>query len=57
VYTRTVREPERGAKITGREGQHTIGAYVLSDDVTNLILPGAERSQGAELTAHSIVVR
>ena len=55
VYTRTVRDPEWGAKITGREGQHTIGAYVLADDITNLIFPGAEGSRGTSLDLESTV--
>jgi hypothetical protein len=44
VYTRTVADPEWGAKITGKEGRHAIGAYVAGDEITNLILPGAQSS-------------
>ncbi len=44
VYTRMMREPEWGLKLTGKEGPHTIGAYVVEDAVTNLIIPGSESS-------------
>jgi hypothetical protein len=44
VYTRLMREPEWGLKLTGKDGQHTIGAYVVDDEITNLIIPGSESS-------------
>ncbi len=44
VYTRLMREPSWGLKLTGKEGAHTIGAYVVDDDITNLIIPGSESS-------------
>jgi hypothetical protein len=44
VYTRMMREPAWGLKLTGKEGGHTIGAYVVSDQVTNIIIPGSETS-------------
>jgi len=44
VYTRIMREPEWGLKLTGKEGDHTIGAYVVDDEITNLIIPGSESS-------------
>ncbi|MGD8440713.1 MAG: DUF5916 domain-containing protein [Holophagae bacterium] len=44
VYTRMIREPTWGLKVTGKEGVHTIGAYVVDDDVTNLIIPGSQSS-------------
>jgi hypothetical protein len=44
VYTRMMREPAWGLKLTGKEGVHTIGAYVVDDDITNLIIPGSESS-------------
>jgi hypothetical protein len=45
VYTRLMREPAWGLKLTGKEGPHTIGAYVVDDDITNLIIPGSESSE------------
>ncbi|HSL19250.1 MAG TPA: DUF5916 domain-containing protein [Methylomirabilota bacterium] len=47
VYTRMMREPAWGVKLTGQEGAHTVGAYVVDDEVTNLIIPG---SQASDLT-------
>jgi len=44
VYTRMMREPEWGLKLTGKEGDHTVGAYVVDDEITNLIIPGSESS-------------
>ncbi len=53
VYTRMVRDPAWGLKLTGKEGPHTIGAYVVEDDVTNLIFPGAQRSAATSLDRES----
>ncbi|MEW6336936.1 MAG: DUF5916 domain-containing protein [Acidobacteriota bacterium] len=44
VYTRMVRDPDWGAKVTGKEGAHTIGAYLVQDAVTNLVFPGSQGS-------------
>jgi hypothetical protein len=44
VYTRTVGDPAWGVKLTGREGSHTVGAFVARDEVTNLLIPGEEGS-------------
>lgn len=44
VYTRMMREPEWGLKLTGKEGDHTVGAYIVEDEITNLIIPGSESS-------------
>jgi hypothetical protein len=44
VYTRVMRDPEWGLKLTGKEGSHTVGAYVVEDEITNLIMPGSESS-------------
>jgi hypothetical protein len=48
VYTRTVADPVFGLKTTGRLGGSTIGAFVAEDEVTNLIIPGA---QGSDVTS------
>ena len=53
VYTRMVREPAWGVKLTGKEGPHTVGAYVVEDDVTNLIFPGAEGSRSTSMRRSS----
>jgi hypothetical protein len=51
VYTRTVADPSFGLKTTGRLGGSTIGAYVARDEVTNIIIPGAEGSDLATIDA------
>ncbi|MEN8164637.1 MAG: DUF5916 domain-containing protein, partial [Acidobacteriota bacterium] len=48
VYTRMMHDPAWGLKLTGKEGGNTIGAYVVEDDVTNIIIPG---SQGSDATS------
>ena len=49
VYTRMIRDPSWGLKITGKEQANTIGAYVVRDDLTNLILPGNQYSSSTSL--------
>jgi hypothetical protein len=49
IYTRTIRDPSWGFKLTGKEGGHTIGAFVMRDDITNLIFPGPEESRSTSL--------
>ena len=40
VFTRTVADPDVGAKITGRTGNNTVGVFATNDTVTNLLFPG-----------------
>jgi len=54
VYTRTVADPTFGLKLTGRLGDSTIGAYVAQDEVTNLIIPGAQGSDFASIDDDNI---
>ncbi len=49
VYTRMMRDPSWGLKLTGKEGEHTIGAYVVRDEVTNFIFPGNQGSEAKSL--------
>jgi hypothetical protein len=49
IYSRTIRDPSWGLKLTGKEGSNTIGAYVARDDITNLIFPGSQGSQSTSL--------
>ncbi len=44
IYTRTIREPSWGVKLTGKEGANTVGTYVMRDDITNLVFPGPQGS-------------
>jgi hypothetical protein len=54
VYTRMMRDPAWGLKLTGKEGIHTIGAYVVRDDVTNIIIPGSESSGFSSLDLNNL---
>lgn len=49
IHTRTVSDPSWGAKLTGKEGKNGIGLFVAQDEVTNLLLPGSQRSATAAL--------
>jgi hypothetical protein len=49
VYTRTVADPDAGAKFTGRTGDHTIGVFATNDAITNLLFPGPFGSQTTSL--------
>jgi hypothetical protein len=49
VYTRTIRDPLWGAKVTGKEGDNTIGVYVARDELTNIIFPGPLSSASTSL--------
>ncbi len=44
LYTRMIADPLAAAKVTGKMGRHTIGVISAYDEVTNLIVPGAEGS-------------
>jgi hypothetical protein len=49
VFTRTVADPDAGAKFTGRTGKNTIGVFATDDVVTNLLLPGPLGSRNYSL--------
>jgi hypothetical protein len=40
VFTRTVADPDIGAKLTGTRNSNTFGVFVAEDAVTNLLFPG-----------------
>ncbi len=44
IYTRVLRNPLWGIKLSGKEGANGIGAYVVRDEITNLIFPGNQFS-------------
>jgi hypothetical protein len=54
VYTRTVRDPAWGLKLTGKLNGHTVASYVVQDDVTNLIIPGSQGSAATSLDASNL---
>lgn len=49
VFTRNVADPDWGAKLTGKQGRHAVGAFVARDTLTNITLPGAEGSSSFSL--------
>ncbi|HEX5419195.1 MAG TPA: DUF5916 domain-containing protein, partial [Gammaproteobacteria bacterium] len=49
VFTRTVADPDFGAKLTGRSDKNTYGIFLAKDTVTNLIFPAALGSQNGVL--------
>ncbi|UCC43243.1 MAG: hypothetical protein JSU65_08830, partial [Candidatus Zixiibacteriota bacterium] len=56
VYTRAMRDPEWGIKLSGKEGSNTIGLYAVRDRLTNLIFPGSYGSYEASLDKPSTAV-
>ena len=49
VFTRTVADPDAGAKFTGRTGKNTVGVFATNDVVTNLLFPGPFGSRSTSL--------
>jgi len=49
VFTRTVADPDVGAKFTGRTRNNTIGMFATNDVVTNLLFPGPFGSRTTSL--------
>jgi hypothetical protein len=48
-YSRTLRDPLWGTKLTGKANGHTFGACLVRDEVTNLLFPGNQSSQELSL--------
>lgn len=42
IYTRNIADPDYGAKVTGKEGEHAFGAFFTDDQLTNLFFPGSQ---------------
>lgn len=53
VYTRNVSDPDVGLKLTGKQGPHTYGLFVATDQVTTILLPGSQSSDVELLQAKS----
>ena len=49
IYTRTLRDPRWGIKLSGKEGASALGAYLVEDRTTNLIFPGSQYSRSTSL--------
>ncbi|MDX1444216.1 MAG: DUF5916 domain-containing protein, partial [Gammaproteobacteria bacterium] len=54
VHTRNIADPDWGAKVTGKEGNHGFGAVLPDDQLTNLIVPG---SQGSDFESYEFESR
>ncbi|MFC1851349.1 DUF5916 domain-containing protein [candidate division CSSED10-310 bacterium] len=59
IYTRAISDPSFGLKLSGKEGNNTIGFYLVQDDLTNLIFPGNQGSMStsSELETIATIVR
>jgi hypothetical protein len=49
IFTRTVSDPDVGAKLTGKRGKNTFGVFAAQDAVTNLLFPGQFGSDSTTL--------
>lgn len=54
VYTRTLADPLWGAKVTGKAGPNTIGAFTAADELTNLIFPSSQGSDSTSLELQTV---
>jgi len=53
VYTRNINAPDYGAKLTGRQDDHSFGIFLTDDTSTNLLIPGNRASAIAEIEGDS----
>ena len=53
VYTRNINAPNYGAKLTGRQGDHSLGLFLTDDSTTNILIPGNRSSAIAEIDGES----
>jgi hypothetical protein len=53
TYTRTLRDPQWGLRLSGKEAANAIGAFLVEDRLTNLIFPGSQSSAATSLQQHS----
>jgi len=56
VFTRTVADPDFGAKLTGKRGSHTYGLFAALDAETNLLFPGLFESDSETLEQDNTAV-
>ena len=49
VFTRTVADPDIGAKLTGRNGDDSFGVFAADDEITTLLFPGPLESENDSL--------
>ncbi len=53
VHTRALADPVWGVKVAGKEGADAVGAFVVRDEITNLVFPFAEGTGQAWLDSRS----
>lgn len=53
VYTRSIYDPSWGLKVAGKEGDNTIGFYLVQDDYTALLFPGSQVSGSTSMEEES----
>ncbi len=56
VFTRTVSDPEIGAKLTGKRGNHTFGLFGALDAETNLLFPDMFESDSDTLDQENTAI-
>jgi len=44
IHTRALADPAWGVKLSGKEGPHSLGVFVVEDEITNLTFPGPQSS-------------
>ncbi len=54
LHTRTIADPAVALKVTGKSGRHTYGVFSAEDEVTNVLIPGAEGSLGASFDQNNL---
>jgi len=53
VHTRTIADPDWGAKLTGNAPGNAIGAFIAQDDRTNILFPGSQSSDSVSMETES----
>lgn len=54
LYTRTIADPRWGLKLTGKEGSNGFGAFVVEDELTNILMPSSQGSSAGSLDERSM---
>jgi len=53
IHTRNINAPNYGAKLTGRQDDHSFGLFVTDDDSTKILIPGNRGSSTATINGES----
>ncbi len=54
IYTRTIKDPDWGIKLTGKEGKNAIGFFSVRDSSTHLLFPSSQSSDMTSLNRYNI---